>query len=168
LGGLAPNIPSANGVVASSANVMRAYRIIQLNKHDMKSFNDNVFQAYTYLEKDHGISGVRGFDFIKLARMLCVDYNSDIVKGILAQLDKREEENVDFDDFLCGIRTILMYDSYFEEMETVFRQLDFLKRNRIRKDDLIQAAIKLRDEAIGPHELRIPSASELERIYFTL
>lgn len=83
LGGLAPSVPSVNGIVASSANVMRAYRTIMLNKHDMKSFSDNVFQAYTYLEKDHGISGVKAFDFIKIARMLCIDYNPEIVKGIL-------------------------------------------------------------------------------------
>jgi Ca2+-binding EF-hand superfamily protein len=97
--------------------------------------------------------------------MLCVDYNQEIVKGILAQLDKREEENVDFDEFLCGIRTILMYDSYFEEMETIFKHLDFLRRQKIKKDDLMAAVNKLRDESIGPHELRIPPVSELERNY---
>ena len=161
-------MPCANGVVASTANVMRAYRMILLNKHDLKSFNDNVFQAYTFLEKEHGVSGVKGFDFIKIAKMLCIDYNQEIVKGILAQLDKREEENVDFDEFLCGIRTILMYDSYFEEMELIFKHLDFLKRQRIRKDDLISAAYKLRDEAIGPHDLRVPPALELERLYKTM
>jgi Ca2+-binding EF-hand superfamily protein len=144
---------------------MRAYRLILLNKNDLKSFNDNCFQAYTYLEKDFGTSGVKGFDFIKLARMLCVDYNQEIVKGILAQLDKREEENVDFDEFLCGIRTILMYDSYFEEMETLFRHLDYTRRLKIKKEDLITAVNKLRDESIGTHDLRIPPASEIERNY---
>ena len=157
-----------NGIVASQANVMRAYRTILLNKHDMKSFSDNVFQAYTYLEKEHGVSGVKGFDFIKIARMLCIDYNPEIVKGILLQLDKREEENVDFDEFLTGIRTILMYDSYFEEMETIFKHLDFQKRKRIKRDDLIKTAHKLRDESIGPHELRMPPVSDLERICSTI
>ena len=63
------------------------------------------------MEKDNGVSGIKGFDFIKIARMLCIDYPAEILKGILALLEKREEENVDFDEFLCGIRTILMYDS---------------------------------------------------------
>lgn len=84
MGGLAPNVPSANGIVASNVNVMRAYRMITLNKHDLKSFNDNVFIAYTFLEKDHGVSGIKGFDFIKLARMLCIEYPAEILKGILA------------------------------------------------------------------------------------
>lgn len=117
------------------------------------------------MEKDHGVSGIKGFDFIKIARMLCIDYPAEILKGILALLEKREEENVDFDEFLCGIRTILMYDSYFEEMETIFKHLDFMKRNKIKKDDLMQAAFKLRDESIGPHELRVPSAEDLDKIY---
>ena len=83
LGGLAPNVPSANGVVASNVNIMRAYRIITLNKHDLKSFSDNVFQAFTYLEKEHGSSGIKGFDFIKIAKMLCIEYPKEILNGIL-------------------------------------------------------------------------------------
>ena len=43
LGGLGANVPSANGVVASNVNILRAYRLITLNKVDMKSFSDNVF-----------------------------------------------------------------------------------------------------------------------------
>lgn len=38
LGGVGANVPSANGVVASSVNIMRAYRLIMLNKVDIKSF----------------------------------------------------------------------------------------------------------------------------------
>ncbi len=118
-------MPSANGVVASSVNILRAFRLITLNRIDMKSFQDNVFHAYTLLEKDHGSSGIKGFDFIKIVKMLCLEYPPEILKGILALLDKREEENVDFDEFLCGIRTIFMYSSFFEEMETLFKHLDF-------------------------------------------
>ena len=39
-----------------------------------------------------------------------------------------------------------MYDSYFEEMESIFKHLDFMKRTKVKKDDLLQAAEKLRDE----------------------
>ena len=49
--------------------------------------------------------------------MLCIDYPGEILHGILRLLDKREDENVEFDEFLCGIRTILLFDNYFEEME---------------------------------------------------
>ena len=33
--------------------------------------------------------------------MLCIDYPSEILTGILRLLDKREDENVEFDEFLC-------------------------------------------------------------------
>ena len=160
-------MPSANGVVASSVNIMRAYRLITLNRVDIKSFQDNVFHAYTLLEKDHGTSGIKGFDFVKIVKMLCIEYPPEILKGILQLLDKREEENVDFDEFLCGIRTIFMYSSLFEEMETVFKHLDYQKLGKIKKDDLVQACAKLR----GPdqtHDLRVPDSLILERLSHAL
>jgi len=67
----------------SNSNIFKAYRMIQLNKMDMKSFDDNVFQAYTFIEKDHGGSGVKGFDFLKLVKMLAVEYPPEVVHGLL-------------------------------------------------------------------------------------
>lgn len=42
-------------------------------------------------------------------------------------LDKKEEENVDFDEFLNGVRTVMLYDNYFEELESLFKYLDTKK-----------------------------------------
>jgi len=53
--------------------------------------------------------------------------------GVLRLLDKREEENVEFDEFLCGIKTILLLDNFFEEMEHLFKYLDTSKLGKIRK-----------------------------------
>ena len=146
---------------------MRAYRLITLNRVDIKSFQDNVFHAYTLLEKDHGSSGIKGFDFIKIVKMLCLEYPPEILKGILSLLDKREEENVDFDEFLCGIRTIFMYGSFFEEMETLFKHLDFEKRGKILKEDLTTACSKLRHPELS-HDLRVPDCNVVERLYSCL
>ena len=66
--------------------------------------------------------------------MLCIDYPSDILHGVLKILDKREEENVEFDEFLCGIKAILLIDNYFEEMEQLFKHLDPAKQGKISKD----------------------------------
>lgn len=117
------------------------------------------------LEKDHGSSGIKGFDFIKITKMLCVEYPPEILKGILSLINKREEENVDFDEFLCGIRTIVMYGSYFEEMETLFKHLDFQKTGKVKKADLVESCNKLRSEQAGAHDLRIPEGSDLDSVY---
>ena len=109
-----------------------------MNKYDTKSFADNVFVAYTMIEKDHsggsnsgsatlGNSGIKGNDFIKLCQMLCIYYPAEILSGILKMLDKKEEENVDFDEFLNGVRTVMLYDNYFDEMEGIFKYLDTKK-----------------------------------------
>lgn len=62
-----------------------------------------------------------------------------VTSGLLDLLDKREDENCDFDEFLSAIKTILLYDSYFEEMESIFRHLDNGKTGKIRIADLVSA-----------------------------
>ena len=117
------------------------------------------------LEKDHGSSGIKGFDLIKIIKMLCLEYPPEILKGILVHIDKREEENVDFDEFLCAIRTIMMFQSYFEEMESIYKHLDYQKKGKISKDDLVDACNKLTSDEIDKNELRVPQGEDLNRIY---
>lgn len=150
---------------------MKAYRLLILNKqgvlhNDQKSFSDNVFQAYQLLEKEHGSCGIKGFDLSKIARMLCIDYPQPVTQGILQLLDKREDENCDFEEFLQAVRTILLYDSFFEEMDTIFRHIDSNKTGKIRLSDLSEAFTKLRQPDVQPmHELRVPEAHDVEAVY---
>lgn len=89
-------------------------------------------------------------------------------------LDKKEEENVDFDEFLNGIKTVMLYDNYFEEMESLFKYLDTKKQGKIKKNDLIDSVSKLRS-AIEKNsesgddknkcELRVPNEDDIESVY---
>jgi Ca2+-binding EF-hand superfamily protein len=36
-----------------------------------------------------------------------VDYPAEILNGLLKMIDKKEEENVEFDEFLNAIKTIM-------------------------------------------------------------
>ena len=135
-----------------NSNILKAYRLITLNKYDAKSFSDNVFTAYMMIEKDHNNvnptsganTGIKGNDLIKLTQMLCIDYPNEILNGILKLIDKKEEENVDFDEFLNAIKTIMLYDTYFEEMEPLFKYLDTKKTGKISKANLVESVGKLR------------------------
>ena len=135
-----------------NSNILKAYRLITLNKYDAKSFSDNVFTAYMMIEKDHTNinptlgtnTGIKGNDLIKLTQMLCIDYPNEILNGILKLIDKKEEENVDFDEFLNAIKTIMLYDTYFEEMEPLFKYLDTKKTGKISKVNLVESVGKLR------------------------
>ena len=63
------------------------------------------------------------------------------------------------------MKTVLLYDSYFEEMESLFRHLDTKKLGKIQTKDLLEAVDKLRGEEISAlHELRVPSSDDLEII----
>lgn len=108
--------------------------------------------------------------------MLCIDYPSEILAGILKLLDKKEEENVDFDEFLNAIKTIMLYDNYFEEMEVLFKYLDVKKAGKIKKNDLIDAVAKLRksidknnsEDGKTKCDLRVPSEDDLDSVYQTI
>lgn len=147
---------------------MKAYRLLVLNKqgvlhYDQKSFSDNVFQAYQLLEKEHGSCGIKGFDLSKIARMLCINYPQSVTTGILHLLDKREDENCDFEEFLTAVRTILLFDSFFEEMESIYKHIDCNKTNRVRIQDISDVFNKLRQpDVLQQHELRVPEASDFE------
>ena len=79
---------------------------------------------------------------------------------------------MDFDEFLSAIKTIMLFDNYFEEMESLFRYLDQKKTGKVPVDALLSSSAKLRahidkfnsspDAANQKCELRIPSQEELE------
>ena len=141
------------------------------------------------IEKDHQInvtsgvgvnSGIKGNDLIKLTQMLCVDYPAEILNGLLKMIDKKEEENVEFDEFLNAIKTIMLYDTYFEEMQVLFKYLDVKGTGKIVKNHLVEAIQKLRlnqekkDEsssqndkgvALQKCELRVPHEDDVDSIY---
>ena len=71
--------------------------------------------------------------------MLCVDYPQEILNGLLKMIDKKEEENVEFDEFLNSIKNIMLYDTYFEEMQVLFKYLDVKGTGKIVKNHLIEA-----------------------------
>jgi hypothetical protein len=98
----------------------------------------------------------------KLARMLCIEFPAQVTQGIISILDKRDEENVDFDEFLQSIKTILLYDNFFEELETLFRHLDAQKLGRIKIEEFQEACQKLANET---SDLRVPPSTDVETIY---
>ena len=105
--------------------------------------------------------------------MLCIEYPAEVLNGILKLLDKKEEENVDFDEFLNAIKTIMLYDNYFEEMEVLFKYLDQKKVGKISKNDLIDAVAKLRksvdknnsEDGKSKCDLKVPSEDDIDAVY---
>lgn len=104
--------------------------------------------------------------------MLCIYYPSEILQGILKMLDKKEEENVDFDEFLNGVRIVMLYDNYFDEMEGLFKYLDSKKQGKIKIGDLLDAITKLKtmqgqksDDDKSKCELRVPQEDDMEQVY---
>jgi len=107
--------------------------------------------------------------------MLCIYYPSEILAGILKMIDKKDEENVDFDEFLNGVRMVMLYDNYFEEMEGLFKYLDTQKQGKIKKDDFLEAVTKLRQtqetkdgDSGSKCELKVPSEDDIDAVYSSM
>jgi Ca2+-binding EF-hand superfamily protein len=123
-----------------------------------------------------GNTGIKGNDLIKLTQMLCIEYPQEILNGILRMLDKKEEENVDFEEFLNAIKIIMLYDNYFEEMEVLFKYLDIKKVGKISKTDLVDAVAKLKasvdknNSADGKTkcDLKVPNEDDIDTVYSTM
>ena len=106
--------------------------------------------------------------------MLCIAYPAEIFQGIVKLLDKKDEENVDFDEFLNAVKTVLMFDNYFEEMEGLFKYLDSKKTGKIKKRELVDSISKLRQTQFGSEvddkgvaikcELKVPNEDDLESV----
>lgn len=97
--------------------------------------------------------------------MLCIEFPSEVTAGIVQLIDKRDEENVDFDEFLSAVRTMLMFENFFEELDSLFKHLDATKVGKIKIQELVDACTKLNNsEQSGQHEMRVPPGSEIEAI----
>lgn len=107
-----------------------------------------------------------------------MQYPSEIFQGIIKMIDKKDEENVEFDEFLNAIKTVMLFDNYFEEMEGLFKYLDSKKAGKIKKSELIDAITKLRNSQFGNEvddkgvavkcELKIPNEDDYESVLATM
>ena len=113
----------------SNSNIMKAYNILTMNKYPtMNSLH--IFEAFSLLEK--------GQDN-KIIQMLLIDYPKSVFQSMLKMLDKNDEGTIEFSQFEAIIRTINMFQVQFDEMDELFRHLDYQNTNKVRKEELKKA-----------------------------
>ena len=127
------------------------------------AFDDNLFEAFTLLERGEDNCGVLGIDFIKIVQMLFIQYPKGILDEILRLLDKKEDEVLEFSQFQAGIKTVLMFDNYFEEMKVIFNHLNFQKLGKIQISELSEAITKL--GKTKQNTVKVPTAAEIQEAY---
>lgn len=88
--------------------------------------------------------------------MMCIQYPRPIFDQIVRILDKRDDETLEFDQFASGIKMILVFDTFFEDMEAIFKHLQ--KSGKIRVRDLLEALDKL---ARMDEEASVPTPAEI-------
>ena len=150
----------SNHLDNSNSNTMKAYNLLTMNKHP-NSNSFYIFDAFTLLEKGQENSGVKGSDFNKIIQMLCIDYPNSIFKKILNIFGKSDDDIIEFNQFEAAIKTVNMFSVYFDEMEELFKHLDFKNTGKVNKQELFKAIEKLESKS---NEFKLPSVSELEEV----
>ena len=135
--------------------IMKSYKIITLNRTQEKSFMDNLVSAYINLEHKRP-EGLRGYEFIRLIQMVCLDFPSEVTQSILDVYGKKESDIVTFEEFINGIHSTLLYEDFFAEAEVLFR--------RIANEGIVNTGFffKSLDKLHNETELRMPSSKELQ------
>lgn len=146
--------------ISSASGVLKSYKLIKLSKYNRRCFMDNLVSAYINLDNKRGVSGqgITGIDYMKILKMICLDFPCEIVEEVLAILGKRDTDIVSFEDFSAGINAILMYEEFFCEAEEIFAYLDFNKTGKVEMDKLFAAFRKIGDNKSIP----MPSLDELK------
>ena len=92
--------------------MMKAYKLVMYNKVDDKSFTNNAFQAFQFLEiRRHGTtpsSGIRGVDFHKLIAMVMVEYADEVIRTLLSLTGVKDDDTLSFSEFLAALRSALL------------------------------------------------------------
>ena len=73
--------------------------------------------------------------------MMCIQYPRPIFDQLVRILDKKDDETLEFDQFASGVKMILVFDTFFEDMEALFKHLQ--RSGKIRVADLQEALDKL-------------------------
>ncbi|CAG9328420.1 unnamed protein product [Blepharisma stoltei] len=151
----------------SCTGILKSYKLIKLCREEHDSFMDNLVAAYMNLDSKRGgnNAGLTGSEYLKLIRMLCLDFPSEIVEEVLGVLGKRESDVVVFEEFIAGIQTVLLYEDFLVEAETIFHYLDRENQGRISVQKFFKAIDKLNLYKTG---LRVPPTDDIKSVMRTL
>ena len=145
---------------SSYTGILKSYKILKLSKPAHKSFMDKMVAAYMNLDSKKGGNnqGITGLEYVKLLKMICLDFPTEIVDEVLAVLGKRDTDLVPFEEFVAGINAILLYEDFFAEAETVFTYLDSERTGSVDAAKLFNLIGKLNENK----RIAMPSKEELK------
>mmetsp|Transcript_18995 Transcript_18995/g.21286 ORF Transcript_18995/g.21286 Transcript_18995/m.21286 type:complete len:127 (-) Transcript_18995:19-399(-) len=93
--------------------------------------------------------------------MLLMDYPKTI-------FNVPDDKVLDFNQFEALIRTINMFQVYLDELEGIFRHLDYQNTGKVLKEDLFTAISKLETvnelKTSDEGQLKLPTAREFEMV----
>jgi Ca2+-binding EF-hand superfamily protein len=144
---------------AACTGVLKSYKLIKLCKSAQKSFMDNLVSAFMNLDAKKGGNnqGITGTDYMKIIKMICLDFPFEVVDEVLSLLGKRDTDLVLFEEFVAGVNAVLLYEDFFAEVEDLFLYLDPDRSGRVPVAKLFMSMDKLNGT-----NLTLPRKEELQ------
>ena len=139
---------------------MRSYKLLTLCKSCHKAFMDNLVASYMNLDSRRGNSnvGLTGLEFLKLIKMLCLDFPEEVIEEILSLLGKSEDDIVPFEEFITAVNTVIMYEDYFLDAQDLFFHLDIDRTGTVVVQDFLKALEKLNRQGYA-----MPNSAQMQR-----
>lgn len=121
---------------------------------------DNLVASYMNLDARRGGNnvGLSGSEFLKLIRMLCVDFPDEVIDEILGILGKGEDDIVPFEEFITAVNTVIMYEDYFLDAQELFFHLDMEKSGAVKVQEFLRALEKLNKQGYP-----VPNSAQMQR-----
>ncbi|CAI2380380.1 unnamed protein product [Moneuplotes crassus] len=148
----------------STSSLGKAYNILTMNRNENLN-SMTIFEAYQLINANQDNSEIK-----KLVQMLMSDYPQSIIfpndKVTIFRIP--EDKALDFNQFEALIRSINMFQTYLDELEGIFKHLDYKNTGKVSKEELFLAIEKL--ETVNSSEspdfipLKIPTAAELSNV----
>jgi len=127
--------------VRGGTALSRAYRYVRLTKLDRPAFMDNLLAAFTTLDsRRHGDRPIAltGREFSKLLYLLSNEFPTDVVGGIMAIMNKADDDIIDFPIFAAGVRACLLFEEFFEQAEWLVKWCDSDSQGQIPATTVLQ------------------------------
>ncbi|EDO35740.1 predicted protein [Nematostella vectensis] len=152
--------------------LMQAHQKLLLVHHSQPAFYSNLMEAYDTLshqkgEKQsqnrlknivkgsNGLRGLTGKSYNDLLTLLCRDLTNTEAEPLLKQITCFDHEVIRFLVFRCGVLSVLVYQDFLKQADSLYDELDLYERGKADKQ-LCEVCLDQLSKAVATTSLSDP------------
>ncbi|XP_032231585.2 tubulin polyglutamylase complex subunit 1 [Nematostella vectensis] len=138
--------------------LMQAHQKLLLVHHSQPAFYSNLMEAYDTLSHQKGSNGLRGLtgkSYNDLLTLLCRDLTNTEAEPLLKQITCFDHEVIRFLVFRCGVLSVLVYQDFLKQADSLYDELDLYERGKADKQ-LCEVCLDQLSKAVATTSLSDP------------